>query len=457
MPLLRIEDEEKPDRSLTPTKIAKQVVPPPKGKVVVYWVKGLGIPRGLGLLVRPSKPRQAINATWIMQADEPGPAGVTRRANIARLGELPFAEVVARGKDLRDQITAGENPNAARRRQQEATMAREKVLAFTLGEAVELYVRHLAQHGSQKRRPGRPETRVVETFRSEMKPLDDLTGTPLSELTRAQMAERHELMTAKNGPRAANKALMNVRAAWNLARARHPELPENILAGDKRARGFAYNAEYFGGKSIPWRDLPAWWAKVQALPNEIRRDLQVFGLLTGLRAGDAASVRWADLGDLDEGTLHRPNPKGGRRAAFTVPLARYVVELLKRRKAAQQGMDGGWVFPTFRARGGRGVTHIVSTTEQAYDAEGKKCTVLPTFHVLRRTFGSACAAAGIGDGKKNLLMNHRPRQAGVGDRYVNVDPDDLRQAIEDVVAFLLEKAGVPNVAQEPGEEKRDAG
>lgn len=183
----------------------------------------------------------------------------------------------------------------------------------------------------------------------------------------------------------------------------------------------------------------------------------MFGLLTGLRAGDAASVRWKHLGDLDDRTLHRPNQKGGRRAAFTVPLAQYAVDLLKRRKQENKDTDGGWVFPTYRARGGRGITHIVSTTEQAYDAEGKKFTVLPTFHVLRRTFGSACAAAGIGDGKKNLLMNHRPRQAGVGDRYENVDPEDLRQAIEDVVAFLLEKAGVPNVAQAPDEQKRNAG
>lgn len=74
-------------------------------------------------------------------------------------------------------------------------------------------------------------------------------------------------------------------------------------------------------------------------------------------------------------------------------------------------------------------------------------------HALRRTFSSACSAAGIGDHRKNLLMNHRPRRATVGDRYVNVDPDDLRGAAEDVVAFLLEKAGV----LKKDEPKRDAG
>jgi hypothetical protein len=37
---------------------------------------------------------------------------------------------------------------------------------------------------------------------------------------------------------------------------------------------------------------------------------------------------------------------------------------------------------------------------------------------------------------------------------VYVNPDDLRQAIEDVVALLLEKAGVVKGDEEP---KRDAG
>ena len=48
-------------------------------------------------------------------------------------------------------------------------------------------------------------------------------------------------------------------------------------------------------------------------------------------------------------------------------------------------------------------------------------------------------------------MNHGPRRAHVGDRYSNTDFDDLRAAIEDVTAFLLEKAGVAELAT------RDAG
>ena len=47
-------------------------------------------------------------------------------------------------------------------------------------------------------------------------------------------------------------------------------------------------------------------------------------------------------------------------------------------------------------------------------------------------------------------MNHVPRRAHVGDRSAPVGLDDLRQAIEDVAAFLLEKAGADRRQRDAG-------
>ena len=88
MPLLQIADPAKPERSLTPAKIAKQIKPPRKGSKTVYWVRGVGVPPGFGLLIRPPTARWAINATWIVQADDP--SGTSRRVNIERYGEVTF-------------------------------------------------------------------------------------------------------------------------------------------------------------------------------------------------------------------------------------------------------------------------------------------------------------------------------------------------------------------------------
>jgi integrase len=239
----------------------------------------------------------------------------------------------------------------------------------------------------------------------------------------------------------------------------------DLAGGSRVVRDRCLN--FLRADSIPWRDLPGWWATVHNIANPVRHDLQVFALLTGLRAGDCLSMTWDDaqrrrpgcgVVSLDEATMHLPNPKGGKRKAFTVPIASYVVDLLKRRRDENKllfGDDADWCFPTTRTHGSGGaVTACTSMTELRYADDGSRYRLLPSPHVLRRTFGSACAAAGIGDHKENLLLNHRPRQVVVGDRYNNVDPGDLREAIEDVVAFLLEKAGVPNVAEG---QKRDVG
>ncbi len=433
MPLLQIDDSTKPEKSLTPAKLAKQIQPPPKGSKVVYWVRGVGVPAGFGLLVHPPSDRWAINAVWIIQAD--GPDGTTRRVNIARYGETTFKEALDKAKELREEILSGVNPNQAKKRQREATMAKEQVLAFTLGEALDIYVSHLKRHGS-------PTT--VKKLEGEInRYLSDWLKRPLAGFKPTDMAARHEHITDKYGPRVANKTLKHIRAAWNRAKALHKDLPPNIMAGTAADRGFAYNEETFGGPSIAWRELPEWWTKVQSIANPVRRDLQLFGLLTGLRANDCITLRWDDVG-LEEGTIHRGNPKGGKAKAFTVPVSAFVLELLHRRREQNGvlfGDDAGWVFPTNRVRGEE-VTHIREMKEHRY-IDRKKLKWLPSPHELRRTFGSACIAAGVTEHAKHILMNHRSRRSNVGDRYVVTDQDDLRLAAEAVTEFLLGKAGVP--------------
>ncbi len=65
-----------------------------------------------------------------------------------------------------------------------------------------------------------------------------------------------------------------------------------------------------------------------ALPNPIRRAFHLFVLYTGLRSEDARTVQWRDV-DWDAGTLHRPTPKGGVDRAFTIPLSRRALAVLR--------------------------------------------------------------------------------------------------------------------------------
>lgn len=159
--------------------------------------------------------------------------------------------------------------------------------------------------------------RSIETIAREM--ADYLGGwldRPLVQITRSECREFHRKVSDENGPYIANRIMRHVRAVWNTALKEH-ELPANPTIAVQ------WNKEHWRQEPIPWANLPAWHTTVTSLEPIIedgnrvgarpgvRGDYQLFVLLTGLRRMDAATVRWEHL-NLDEGELHRPNPKGGK-------------------------------------------------------------------------------------------------------------------------------------------------
>ena len=146
----------------------------------------------------------------------------------------------------------------------------------------------------------------------------------------------------------------------------------------------------------------------------VRGDYQLLTLLTGLRKMDAATIRWDHI-DLEEGTLRRPNPKGGEDRAFTIPLSSECVRLLERRRRENRGLfldgDGGWVFPTYAVKekdcyhcaelgvGKRhkpgSVIHLVEGKQQHVLKKNEApVNVIPTPHRLRDTYTTALVEVG---------------------------------------------------------------
>lgn len=149
--------------------------------------------------------------------------------------------------------------------------------------------------------------------------------------------------------------------------------------------------------------------------------------------------------DWKAGTLHRPKPKGGEDRAFTIPLSKHVLKLLRARRRGNRvlfGDDKGWVFPT-RDMQGR-VTHVKEMKEQRYLSRKKgeprrKAKYLPSPHRLRNTFATACDQARIGSIETKTLMNHTlpGNPDDVTEGYIRPDLEHLRQCVEAVTAFLL--------------------
>jgi integrase len=296
----------------------------------------------------------------------------------------------------------------------------------TLREAIEW---HLSAMRARRCRPRSLATLTEETARH----LGDWLERPVAGLRRQEVALRHEALSETSGPWLANRVMQQLRAVWNTAARRCEDLPpvNPVVA-------VTFHRVTRRRQPIPWSELPAWRARVDALSNPVRRDLQRFLLLTGLRSLDARTVRIEHL-DLVAGTLHRPEPKGGERRAFTIPVARVVDEMLERRVDALSPDEraAGWLFPT-RDRAGR-LTHVREPKEQRVVA-GRKRPWLPSPHRLRDTFATAAHEAGVHPLDLKVLMNHAlPAADDVTLGYIRPSLEHLRTSVERVAGFLEER------------------
>ncbi len=401
-----------------------------RGKPVrqrIYWdsdVPGFGLLAGL------------TAKSFIAQKDI---GGRTVRVSIGRYPAWTADQARKRARELLVEMDKGIDPRA-RAREEAARQRQQEWQRFTLADAVE-------EHVARMRTKGCADGSVA-MLRAELdRCLGDWMRRPLVEVTRRDCVDRHRKLTTGHGPVSANRAMAMLRAVYNSAGRLYEAMPPHPVVGVQ------FNPVPRRRSPIPWGDLPAWWAKVQALENPIRRDLQLALLFTGLRSTDARTIRWADI-DFDAGTIHRPNPKGGAKAAFTVPLCAFVLAMLARRRLDNLryfSSDQGWVFPT-RDRAG-GVTYIREPKEQphARGPDGKplvvygtlrKVGVLPSPHRLRDTFATACREAGVGMFETKALMNHRLPSHDVTEGYQRPSAEHLRGCAEKVAAFLLARAKV---------------
>jgi integrase len=132
--------------------------------------------------------------------------------------------------------------------------------------------------------------------------------------------------------------------------------------------------------AVPLEQIGAWWSALTAMradPALTRAswsaaDCIALMAVTGLRIGEARSIRWDQL-DLEAGTLKLTDTKN--RTDATLPLSDVAVEILKGRPD-----DADYVFP---ARSGKG--HLNDVRGQL-EALADQTDIRVTAHDLRRTF-----------------------------------------------------------------------
>ncbi len=293
-----------------------------------------------------------------------------------------------------------------------------KAPRLTLRKAMHGYVRGMKNRGRAPRSIADLEYRL-ENY------LVDWLDRPLVGITRTEVRERHSRIGKRNGPYMANGVFRHFRAVYNDALAQHDGLPSSPCVA-LRNRWFKEQR-----RQEPIQDLREWWLSVMRL-SSVRRSYQLFVLLTGLRRSDAATMRWEDV-NFTAGTLHRPNPKGGATKAFTIPLSRVAIGLLRHRKRQNQILFPGspWAFPAESKSG-----HMEEPKEQRQRG-GKKKAILPSPHRLRDTYTTACAEVGLSPYDIDVLTNHRPPKGTVTAGYIRQNVDHLQTCQEKVTSHLL--------------------
>lgn len=326
--------------------------------------------------------------------------GRQRKVTLGRLNELTIPEARKAANEIMVAARQGRDVIKEQRQSHVATL--------TLGAAFDEY------HSALKRRAVSSRT-LAHNEGVWRRMLAKYAARELTTLTKREVRSWHTGW-GERGPTAANHAGRLLRTVYNYASKRLDDLPPNPCVA----------IEWFPEREqrdvIDPADLPDWWAKVGTLENSVRAAYWRFLLFSGLRKTDAASVRWSEV---SETGIHRPNPKGGRTRAFTVPMTKQLAAILADAKAAGAVIKAGseWVFPASSASG-----HIAHAAEKEFPS------ITP--HDLRRTYATACIEAGIDPYTVKLLLNHTPDKGDVTARYVRPSSEHIQQAAQKVADHI---------------------
>lgn len=335
--------------------------------------------------------------------------GRSVRYTIGKYGHVTPEEARKIARDKLYLMSLGMNPN------EQEQENRAKVM--TLDMLMESYL--------TTRKNLKPRTR--EDYRYILKRyIPDWRGRIITDITKEMIGSRHAQIALANGPYTANKAMRVLRALFNFAQATFDIEQPNPVAFLTHVRG--WYKEKRRRTYIKPHELKAWWGAVYGLENDTYRDFLLLLLFTGLRRSEAQRIKWGDV-DLNDRTLLITDTKNGD--PLTLPLSAYLVSLLQERRKRYGNYE--YVFP------GTGQGGYLAEPKKGIYKVTQECGVCFTCHDLRRTFITIAESLDISAYALKRLINHRVTDVTGG--YIIVDVERLREPVEKIAQFIVEKSG----------------
>ncbi|GAA6187643.1 integrase family protein [Litorivita sp. NS0012-18] len=285
---------------------------------------------------------------------------------IGRTDEVSLKSARERAKELRLTLRRGEDPRVP------------KNAIPSLSQVADSY---FASRGQELSR------RTLAWYQQKVEgPLSSLKKIPVDRIDRATVKALHEKITRKTGAYGANGAMRVLKLLINDA-ARTHDLPPNPVT-----RGVRMNQEKARDWAVGPDEMPLLWRQLDGLEDRVRRCCWLVMLLTGLRSGDARSMKWEHLDQ--DGVLTVPSPKGGEAKAFKLPLPKFLVQELGEVRDLTRPLESPFVFPSSTSKSG----HI----EQMCRTKGFPYAP----HQMRHTYRTHAMEAGVDFQTVTLLLNH---------------------------------------------------
>jgi Arm DNA-binding domain len=330
------------------------------------------------------------------------------RLKVGEVGRLTTREARARAKALLGQISEGIDPRPKSEPDEPpAGDRRDPTLRAAWGSYRESHMRRKGRSEKTIRGYGDHVERLMVRWLDQ--PLSVLGNDP------SLVKDFHDEITHGSGPYMANCCMRTLRAVYNHARKAARGLPtENpVFAVD-------WNPEYRRDTGLGMSDLALWFDQLRALENPLRREMHLFLLLSGSRPEVIKRAKLEHL-NLRERWLFVPEPKGGVRKAFYIPLSREMImcalRAMRLGRLIYPENAAGWLFPADSDSG-----HIVEHRES-------RDQLSHWGNELRQTYRTVGQIAGVGDVDMHLLMNHS--LPGVNAGYITRNKlvgDHLRSA-----------------------------
>jgi len=435
-----------PKLRITDTNL-KDIVRPAKGKSDLYWDDQLA---GFGVRATPS------GITFIVQRRINGKDGRTVRDTIGKYGEISATQARRKAAAALAELRTGTDLVKVKK----IKRVKDKTQQTTLGEIFDAYMLKKAKKIKKNGEKGlRATTKklyanlmrlYIRKDLSKNKSDYDLSSLPIADITHSMIEHKLEILanepgTSEKRPDAdrtaqAQQCFRLLRSLFNFAATRYEVDGKplvNINWIPKVSDDTGLNSSAVRNTIIAETELADWYKAVAALTNPVLKDYLLWVAYSGMRRGEAITLRLADIDFKNKSVRIRPEiAKTGKERIL--PLTDTLEEIAIRRR---NDKNTGSVIAMNRYlfKGAKEGKHL-QEPKRGIAAVCKAINKQWSLHDLRRTY--------ITHASRLVPYPVLKKLAGHGnddvteEHYLRLDLESLRPEAQKITDWLADKMGM---------------